>query len=430
MSSEIRRIPVGKIIITGENPRQEFELEYLRRLGESIVSHGLLQPIIVRPKEDYYELVVGERRLKAYQLVGLEEIEAKIQVLDDATCTELRLIENAHREDLTDAEKGDAVYVLMEKYPERYPTIKSVSDAINVPYNTVMRTWCGKSRKLSPKVKQLVIDNTLPETHSLLLLKYDHSTQDKLAELMTKHKLTQRQARDFLRLYDADPTSNLDNLAVEVLGVKRIEIRPRELSEEARKEVEKILEERKKKAEEARRKSLEKTRKKKRKVPKAELEAAAKLAAKELREEEVKKALERRLMKEKDRRLKIPSKEEVTTSRLEEIPIPFAVISRLERSIKDPSRQVALAKAMVENKLNVWGRTRLIELAKNAPWASVADLVKMVKDESVEGIVLMLEIDPKQRKALYSEMEKRGEERLKDVVKALLNEKLGELGYW
>ena len=53
--SEIRRILVGKIIITGDNPRQDFNLESIKRLGESIINHGLIQPIVVRPKEDYYE---------------------------------------------------------------------------------------------------------------------------------------------------------------------------------------------------------------------------------------------------------------------------------------------------------------------------------------------------------------------------------------
>jgi ParB family chromosome partitioning protein len=103
ITSEIKSIPIGKIIITGENPRQAFDIDALQMLGDSIESHGLLQPIIVRPKEDYYELVVGERRLRAAQLKGIDEIIARIEDLDDTTCMELRLIENTHREDLTDA---------------------------------------------------------------------------------------------------------------------------------------------------------------------------------------------------------------------------------------------------------------------------------------------------------------------------------------
>ncbi|GAG68476.1 unnamed protein product, partial [marine sediment metagenome] len=92
--SEIKMIPVGKIFITGDNPRKEFNLDSLNDLGESLLSHGLLQPIIVRPKEDYYELVVGERRLRAARLKGIFEIETRIETLDDATCMEYRLIEN------------------------------------------------------------------------------------------------------------------------------------------------------------------------------------------------------------------------------------------------------------------------------------------------------------------------------------------------
>lgn len=111
------------------------------------------------------------RRLKAAQLVGLREIDARIQDIDDATCMELRLIENTHREDLTDAEKGDAVYTLMAKYPEKYPTIKSVADAIPLPYETVRNVWCAKSRKLSEKVKECISGDKLEESQGLLLMK-------------------------------------------------------------------------------------------------------------------------------------------------------------------------------------------------------------------------------------------------------------------
>jgi ParB family chromosome partitioning protein len=266
---EIKSIPIKNIVITGDNPRQRFDEESLRALGESIKTHGLLQPVIVRPKEGYYELVVGERRLRAAQLVGLQEIDAKIQDLDDATCMELRLIENTHREDLTDAEKGDAVYMLMLKYPEKYPTIKSVADAINVPYETVRNIWCAKSRKLSEKVRECISGDRLEESQGLLLMKYDHSTQDKLASTLVKHKLTKRQTIEFLKKFDINPKANLDDLADEVLGIKKVEVELAKLSPEARREVEEIAEEKKKLVKEARKRAIKKASEApKRRIPK------------------------------------------------------------------------------------------------------------------------------------------------------------------
>lgn len=114
------KIKIDNITITGENPREEFDEEKLRELGGSIKAKGLLQPIIVRPASprilrgtplahDYgYELVVGERRVRACQLVGIPEIEAEVRDIDDRECIELRLIENLHREDLTPSERDKA----------------------------------------------------------------------------------------------------------------------------------------------------------------------------------------------------------------------------------------------------------------------------------------------------------------------------------
>jgi len=269
MMDETKRVPIANIVITKDNPRQVFSEEPLKRLGESIRSHGLMQPIIVRPKNGYFELVVGERRLKAAQLIGLTEIEAKIQDIDDATCMELRLIENTHREDLTDAEKGDAVYALMENYPERYESVADVAREINTPSNTVLG-WCRASEKLSPKVKRLIIADKLDDSKARYLLRYDHPTQDRLAEIIVERKLTWRQVVDFTKRFDVDQPrarKELDDLADEVMGIKKVEIPMEKLTPEARKEVEEIIEEKKELAKKARKEAMKKSRMAPRRIP-------------------------------------------------------------------------------------------------------------------------------------------------------------------
>jgi len=257
---EIKKIPISRIIITGDNPRQEFKNEDLLRLGISIKTHGLLQPIIVRPKEHRFELIVGERRLRASELVGLTEIDARIEELDDATAKELRLIENTHREDLTDAEKGDAVYALWEGFPEKYPSIKSVADSITTPYGTV-QLWCSKSRKLSEYVKQLVARSQLTERAAQSLLKYDHATQDKLAKGIVQFDVRggrEGAEREFIRLYEENPKSDLRELAEKAKGSQTIPVPIKELSPRARKEVELILEKKRKEAIETRKEAIKK----------------------------------------------------------------------------------------------------------------------------------------------------------------------------
>jgi len=124
---------------------------------------------MVRPKNGNYELIIGERRLRACKLIGLKEIDARVVTIDDSTSMELRLIENTQRTDLTDAEKGDAVYALVEHFPEKYPTIKDIADAIRKPIGTV-RAWTRKSEKLADNVRSLIAAHQLTEKSAGYLL--------------------------------------------------------------------------------------------------------------------------------------------------------------------------------------------------------------------------------------------------------------------
>ena len=255
---EIKKIPINRIIITGDNPRREFDEEKLRELGESIRTHGLLQPIMVRPKNGNYELVIGERRLRACKLIGLKEIDARVVTIDDSTSMELRLIENTQRTDLIDAEKGDAVYALIEHFSDRYPTVKDVADAIRKPVGTV-KAWTRKSEKLAESVRELVGANKLTEKSANYLLKYDHDTQFKLANIVANYPLNERQAIKFFRLYDSNPDADLSELADEAKGLRRVEVELGKLPKEARKEVEAYLERREKEAIERRKRTIKKT---------------------------------------------------------------------------------------------------------------------------------------------------------------------------
>ena len=257
--NEIKTIPLGNIIITEDNPRQEFNEEALRHLGESIRGHGLLQPIIVRPKNGYYELVVGERRLRAVQLLGLTEIEAKIQDLDDATCMELRIIENTHREDLTDPEKGEAVFRLWRDYPEKYPTYVVIAERLNKSEATIQR-WLRASQRLSDHAKELLFRGTISDRQTRSVIKFPNSIQDKLIDVIARKNIpgTDIIMRKFIQLYERNPDANLDDIADEAMGIKKVEVDIEKLTPEARREVEEIIEEKKELVEKARREAIEK----------------------------------------------------------------------------------------------------------------------------------------------------------------------------
>lgn len=425
--------------MTGDNPRQEFNLASLERLGDSIQSHGLLQPIIVRPVDNHYELVVGERRFRAAQLKGMDEIVARVEELDDTTCMELRLIENTHREDLTDAEKGDAIYALIAKYVERYPTIKSVADSIDTPYGTVLQ-WTSKSRKLSDHLRQLLNANSLVESQASYLMKYDHATQDRLADAIIRNELSSVITPTFLKIYDGEPEIDLDALANEVKGVKKVAIEVEKLSDEARKEVEGLLEERAKEAEEARERALEKAWKAPRRpmpssmeVTKVDAVAGATLDEGLLEERPI-EPLERTI--ERNEVVRGGEGFDVVPlwKAMEDLKLPREVLSDLMSKIRNAEREYALGRVIKEREFSEWETRKLIELAIDRPSLSVERLVEGVKIEDEKrrrNKFITLEVGYKLWEALDAEAAKRrgttGRLELMYVTVELLAERLKEL---
>lgn len=113
-AEKVEHITLVDIKANPYQPRKTFDIDAMKDLSESIKEHGILQPIIVRKKGFKYELVVGERRLRASQLAGLEVIPAVVRILNDQQMMELAILENLQREDLTPMEEAEAYQNLME----------------------------------------------------------------------------------------------------------------------------------------------------------------------------------------------------------------------------------------------------------------------------------------------------------------------------
>jgi ParB family chromosome partitioning protein len=129
---ELKRIRPSKL-----NPRLEMNIERLNDLASSIREVGLLEPIIVRPAEGEYEVVVGERRYRAAQQAGLQKIASVIREYSDDEVVRLNLIENVQREDLSAIEKGTVCKYLLQECSDIYDTQKAVADKIGVSPETV-----------------------------------------------------------------------------------------------------------------------------------------------------------------------------------------------------------------------------------------------------------------------------------------------------
>jgi ParB family chromosome partitioning protein len=164
--SKITKVSIDKIKPNPNQPRKHVKEETIKELAESIKEKGVIQPIIVREKEDYYEIVAGERRWRASQLAGLKEVPVVIRNdISEVESLELALIENIQREDLNPIDLAIAYNELIEKYNLTQEELsKIVSKSRSAIANTI------RLLKLPEEIKNLIINGKLSEGHGRVLL--------------------------------------------------------------------------------------------------------------------------------------------------------------------------------------------------------------------------------------------------------------------
>jgi ParB family chromosome partitioning protein len=160
MSEVIKEVDLKDIFPSKLNPRLEISIERLNELAESIREVGLLEPIIVRPVDGKFEVVVGERRYRASQQAGLVKVPAIVREYTDEEVVQLNLIENVQREDLSALEKGKVCKYLLENCPEKYPSLGAIAEKIGVSSNAVS-TWMRAFEIVPEEVQTLVAPSTI-----------------------------------------------------------------------------------------------------------------------------------------------------------------------------------------------------------------------------------------------------------------------------
>jgi ParB family chromosome partitioning protein len=156
----IKEIELDKIRPSRLNPRLEVNIERLNELAESIKEVGLLEPIIVRPVDSEFEVVVGERRYRASQQAGLKRIPAIVREYSDDEVVQLNLIENIQREDLNAVEKGKVCKYLLDECPEKYPSRTAIAEKIGVSTDAVS-LWLKTVEVVPEEVQKLVAPSTV-----------------------------------------------------------------------------------------------------------------------------------------------------------------------------------------------------------------------------------------------------------------------------
>jgi ParB family chromosome partitioning protein len=159
------RIPLSEIRGSGQQPRRSFSPEELRDLVESIREKGVLQPVIVRPTTAGYELVAGERRLRAAQAAGVETIPAIVKKFSDRESLEAALVENVQRADLNAIELAEAYQRLADEF-----SLSQEEIARRVGKERVTVANTVRLLRLPAAVKQAVVDGQLSAGHARALL--------------------------------------------------------------------------------------------------------------------------------------------------------------------------------------------------------------------------------------------------------------------
>ena len=178
-----------------EQPRKNFEEDALLELADSIKQFGVLQPLIVQKKKDYYEIIAGERRWRAAKLAGVKEIPVIIKEYKDQEIVEISLIENIQRENLNPIEEAMAFKKLLTEFH-----LKQDEVAERVSKSRTAVTNSMRLLKLSDKVQQMIVDDMISTGHARALLAIDDPEQQYiLANKIFDEKLSVRETEKLVK---------------------------------------------------------------------------------------------------------------------------------------------------------------------------------------------------------------------------------------
>ena len=178
-----------------DQPRKNFEEDALLELADSIKQMGVLQPLLVRKRNDYYEIIAGERRWRAAKIAGLKEVPVIIKDYTEQEIVEIGLIENIQRENLNPIEEAMAYKKLLEEFH-----LKQDEVAERVSKSRTAVTKSMRLLKLNEKVQQMIIDDMITTGHARALLAIDDQEQQYiLANKIFDEKLSVRETEKLIK---------------------------------------------------------------------------------------------------------------------------------------------------------------------------------------------------------------------------------------
>lgn len=178
-----------------EQPRRNFEEDALLELADSIKQYGVLQPLIVRKRKDYYEIIAGERRWRAAKIAGVKEVPVIVKDYNEQEILEIALIENIQRENLNPIEEAMAFKKLLEEF-----NLKQDEVAERVSKSRTAVTNSMRLLKLDSRVQQMIVDDMISTGHARALLAIDDKElQYTLANKIFDEKLSVRETEKLIK---------------------------------------------------------------------------------------------------------------------------------------------------------------------------------------------------------------------------------------
>lgn len=178
-------------------PRKTFDEEELQSLADSIIQHGLIQPILVVDRKDHYEIIAGERRWRAARMAGLKEIPVLIRDYTEQQIDEISLIENIQRQDLNAIEEAMAYKNMMVKHGLNQ---EEVAEKVSKNRSTIANAL--RLLKLSDKIQEMIINREISEGHARALLGLDDTeAQEKIAKKIVSDALSVRDVEKLVKNY-------------------------------------------------------------------------------------------------------------------------------------------------------------------------------------------------------------------------------------
>lgn len=272
----LREIPVDEVVASRRQPRHVFDEDELNELAESVRHLGVVQPVVVRPLTaergagtdaevvdgdvtgPRFELIAGERRLRAARLAGLKTIPAVVRTVDDMASLEIALAENVARQDLNGIEEAHAYAALSDEFGLTHERIAELVGKSRVAVTNTIRLL-----ELPDDVQEMVEETLLSEGHARALLGLsEHGERRRVARLVVKQGLTVRQTEALVRkLCESDTAPQgrtgaatadayLDDLCDELYGLFEAPVRIRagarggrvEIAFKDRRELERLVE--------------------------------------------------------------------------------------------------------------------------------------------------------------------------------------------